>query len=356
MGRTGSDRAAADGGREYTREMVTHATPLRHPATCRARRVRKRVDGDTLTRMTHETDGTDGTEIELQCGTWRAVVSSHGASLRGVTHCGRPVVTGYHGTAAKQGGQGDVLIPFGGRVKAGRYTWDGITHQLPITDKDGPNAIHGFVRMVPWTVELREAHVAVFSLEFAGAEGYPFPLRLRLAYTLDDAGLHVACAISNTGVGDAPVAMGFHPYFTVGSALVDTDAVTLPFDEVLEFEQLIPTGRVLGVDEGGLDFRGGRVVGDTTLNHCFAAPRRDHDGRTRVRLAGADRALTVWMDEAFGYVVIYTGEALPPALRRTCLAIEPMSGGSDAFNHPAWGLHRLAPGATFHGTWGVSAG
>ena len=242
-------------------------------------------------------------------------------------------------------------------MQAGRYTWDGITHQLPLTDKDGPNAIHGFVRTVPWTVELREPQVAVFSLQFAGAEGYPFPLALRLAYTLDDAGLHVACAMTNTGASDAPVAMGFHPYLTVGSALVDADTLTLPFDEVLEFERLIPTGRVLAVDAADLDFRTSRAIGATAFNHCFASPRRDADGRTRVTVRGTDRSLTVWMDEAFGHVVLYTGEALPPHLRRTSLAIEPMSAASNALNHPEWGLlRRLAPGATFCGTWGVQAG
>lgn len=296
---------------------------------------------------------TDDSEIELTHGAWSAVVSSHGASLRGLQHEGRPVVTGYRGTGNKQGGQGDVLIPFAGRVKAGRYTWDGVEHQLPLTDKDGPNAIHGFVRMVPWTVELSVAHAAVFSLQFAGAEGYPFPLELRVAYTLDDAGLHVACAITNTGSADAPVAMGFHPYFTVGSDTVDGDTFTLPFGEVLEFEHLIPTGNVLDVAAAELDFRDGRMIGATRFNHCFGAPARDGDGLARVSLGNGDRRLVVWMDESFGYVVVYTGEALPPALRRTSIAIEPMSGATDSLNHPAWGLHRLAPGDLFVGRWGV---
>lgn len=296
---------------------------------------------------------TDDSEIELTCGDWSAVVSSYGASLRGVQHRGQDVVTGYRGTGNKQGGQGDVLIPFAGRVKGGRYSWDGVSHQLPLTDKDGPNAIHGFVRLVPWTVELSVPHAAVFSLQFAGAEGYPFPLELRVAYTLDDAGLHVASAITNTGSTDAPVAMGFHPYFTVGSDRVDGDALTLPFSEVLEFEQLIPTGNVLDVQAAELDFRDGRVIGDTRFNHCFAAPSRDDDGLARVFLGNGARRLVVWMDEAFGYVVVYTGEALPAALRRRSIAIEPMSGATDSLNHQAWGLHRLAPGDLFVGRWGV---
>ncbi|MCC7052179.1 MAG: hypothetical protein IT355_02860 [Gemmatimonadaceae bacterium] len=296
---------------------------------------------------------TDASEFELVSGDWAAVVSSFGASLRGLTWRGEPVVTGYRGTGNKQGGQGDVLIPFAGRVKDGRYRWDGVEHQLPLTDKDGPNAIHGFVRQIPWAVELAVPHAVVFSLSFAGAEGYPFPLDVRVAYTLDEAGLHVASAITNAGSADAPVAMGFHPYFTTGSDVVNSDTFTLPCAEVLEFERLIPTGAVHEVASAGLDFRAGRVVGETAFNHCFASPDRDDDGLVRVRLSNGARTVVVWMDEAFDYVVVYTGEALPPALRRRSLAIEPMSGTTDSLNHQDWGLHRLRPGDMFVGRWGV---
>ena len=295
----------------------------------------------------------DESEFELVSGDWTAVVSSRGASLRGLSFVGQPVIAGYRGTENKQGGQGDVLIPFPGRVAGGRYRWDGHEHQLALTDKDGPNAIHGFVRNVDWQLVLRTLASAVFSLEFAGAPGYPFPLTVRLEYRLDADGLRVRCSITNRGSVDAPVAMGFHPYFTVGSVHVDTDALTLPFSEVLEFDRLIPTGRVLSVEEAGLDFRAGRLIGETRFNHCFAAPTRDTDGLVRVRLGNGARALTVWMDESFDFVVIYTGEALPPDLRRTSIAIEPMSSATDALNHPEWGLHRLAVGSTHVGQWGV---
>ena len=282
--------------------------------------------------------------------------SAAGASLRGLTRDGLPVVTGYRGAANKQGGQGDVLIPFPGRVAGGRYGWDGVDYQLPITDKDGPNAIHGFVRKVDWTIESRTPSSAVFTLQFAGAEGYPFPLGLRVALALEATGLRVDAALTNAGSVDAPVAMGFHPYFTVGSALVDGDMLTLPFSKVLEFERLIPTGNVLDVAAAGLDFRATRAIGQTVFNHCFCKPVRDADGLTRVRLDGAGRSCTVWMDGAFDYCVVYTGDALPPALARTSIAIEPMTCGSDALNHPDWGLHRLRPGATLAAQRGVSTG
>lgn len=299
---------------------------------------------------------TDDTEFELIAGDWSAVVSSHGASLRGVNHGPVPVVTGYHGAASKQGGQGDVLIPFPGRVARGRYHWDGLEHQLPITDKDGPNAIHGFVRKTDWDVKSRTASSVVFTLAFPGAEGYPFPLALEIEYRLDSTGLQVMASITNAGTHDAPVAMGFHPYFTVGSPLVDADTFTLPFRDVLEFERLIPTGRVMRVEDSGLDFRAPRVIGGTAFNHCFASPTRDADGLVRVRLQNGAREVVVWMDASFDYCVVYTGDALPAGIGRASIAIEPMTCGSDALNHPEWGLQRLARGATLASRWGVTLG
>ena len=55
------------------------------------------------------------------------------------------ILWGYSGGSCKKGGQGDVLIPFPGRVAEGRYSFDGQALQLERNDKEGPNAIHGFV-------------------------------------------------------------------------------------------------------------------------------------------------------------------------------------------------------------------
>jgi aldose 1-epimerase len=59
------------------------------------------------------------------------------------------------------------------------------------------------------------------------------------------------------------------------------------------------------------------------------------------------------MDRSFSSIVVYTGDAIVDAPRRA-LAIEPMTCASDAFNHPEWGLKRLAPGDTFVGRFAVS--
>jgi aldose 1-epimerase len=82
----------------------------------------------------------------------------------------------------------------------------------------------------------------------------------------------------------------------------------------------------------------------------------DGDGQVRVRLEGARRVVTVSFDaDPFGYVVLYSGDPLPPAHARRSLAIEPMTCGSDAFNHPEWGLRILDPGQELRGAWAVTA-
>ena len=75
-------------------------------------------------------DITLDSELTLSIGSQRVVVSPWGASLRrySVTEADgkeTDIVWGYSGGAHKKGGQGDVLIPFPGRVAEGRYSFDG---------------------------------------------------------------------------------------------------------------------------------------------------------------------------------------------------------------------------------------
>src|SRR4051812_49298825 len=176
------------------------------------------------------TTATPDTELLLSFEDQRAVVSPWGASLRRyflVYATGREVdlVWGYSGAQQKKGGQGDVLIPFAGRIAEGRYRFEGRTFQLERNDKEGPNAIHGFVRALPWTIHDRSPHRCSFEIRLEAAEyesrGYPFSLAFRLTYTLDHRGLTGSFLVRNAGHTSAPVGVGFHPYFTVGTATID---------------------------------------------------------------------------------------------------------------------------------------
>lgn len=280
-------------------------------------------------------------------------MSPFGASLRRLwqERPGQPprdLVWGYEGTASKKGGQGDVLIPFPGRVAGGAYTFAGQRHQLATNDKDGPNAIHGFVRAKVWETGPRSPASAQFRTRITKAEhaGYPFDLDVAVGYELLPTGLACAFVVRNAGEGPAPVGAGFHPYL-VGAGTADDTRLAVAAGELVEFDGLLPTGRVLPVP-ADLDFRAARQVGPTRLNHCLTGLRRDADGFARIHVG----EVTLWMDRAFPYVVLYTGDGLGADARRA-VAVEPMTCATDAFNHPEWGLRVLQPGETMQGVWGI---
>jgi aldose 1-epimerase len=300
---------------------------------------------------------TPDTELTLTHGAYALTVSPYGASLRGLTRGSKPVITGYHGKAGKVGGEGDVLVPWPGRITDGRYTFEGQSYQLPQNDKEASSAIHGFLRTQMWEIERQDESMVTFRITTSPENhaGYPFALTTRLTYRLSDDGLAVHLTVENTGASNAPVAAGHHHYFTVNSPAIDGDTLHVPFESTLEYKDLLPTGRVLPVADTEFDFRHPHVLGKTQFNTCYLGPQRDTDGKIRIRLAAPNGpALTVWLDESFGYVVLYSGDPLPEDYRRKALAIEPMSCASDAFNHPDWGLVTLTPGEVMHATWGVT--
>lgn len=305
---------------------------------------------------------TPDTELTLAFGGQRAAVSPWGAALRRyflVEPGGREteIVWGYSGGSQKKGGQGDVLIPFPGRIADGRYRFDGETFQLERNDKEGPNAIHGFVRTLPWEATRVEANAATFEIALAAEQyerrGYPFSLAIRVAYLLDDQGLACTFEVNNVGDRVAPVGVGFHPYFTVGTGLVDEAQVRIPAAGLLEFnDRLLPTGRILPVSGTDWDYRVARPIGARRFNHCYVQLERERDGTATASLhhAGTGRTIDVVLDQAYSALVVYTGDAIPGAARRA-LAIEPMTCATDAFNHQEWGLQRLLPGQTFAGCY-----
>jgi len=270
------------------------------------------------------------------------------------------VVWGYSGVNNKKGGQGDVLIPFPGRVAYGRYRFDGRELQLPCNDKEGPNAIHGLARSELWDVkESSRSHVS-FQLRLEerdyAVRGYPFSLDMGLTYRLDGKRLSCRFIVRNIGRHDAPVGVGFHPYFTVGTPTVNEAEVKVPAAHYLELaDTLAPTGTLLPLDTIGFSADQYRPIGEIRFNHCFVNLVRDKAGSCTVRLRNPKTGRTVFieMDNGFTSFVLYTGDAIQDAPRRA-LAIEPMSCASDAFNHPEWGLKRLAPGETFSGVYSIS--
>jgi aldose 1-epimerase len=184
--------------------------------------------------------------------------------------------------------------------------------------------------------------------------GYPFTLGLGTEYALSEEGLSGTTTARNLGSHACPYGCGQHPYLTVGTPTVDTIELQAPGQRVLvSDERELPTGSE-PVEGSEYDFRTARTIGATKLDNAFTDLARDDDGRARVRLRNpdGDAAVTLWVDESYRYLMLFTGDTRPDVSRRS-LAVEPMTCPPNAFR-TGDSLIRLEPGESATATWGIS--
>lgn len=290
-----------------------------------------------------------GEQVELVHGDQEAVVVGVGGGLRLYSADGRAVLDGYGDDELCPSGRGQLLVPWPNRIEDGSYEFGGKRYQLALDEPERRNAIHGLVRWSEWSVAERAPDRAVFRHALFPTPGYPFALELRAEYALAGDGLSVRLDATNVGAGPCPYGAGQHPYLAVEADRVDGVELQVPAAAVLESnERGLPVGQ--SPVAGELDFREPRQIGTTVLDHCFTGLARDADGRARVRVGRS----TLWLDEAWPYVMVFTGDPLPDVARRS-VAVEPMTCAPNAFRTGA-GLVVLEPGETHSGSWGISPG
>ena len=290
-----------------------------------------------------------GEQIELSFGDQRVVVVGVGGGLRTYSVGDRPVLDGYSAQELCPSGRGQLLAPWPNRIEDGSYEFDGRTHQLPLDEPERRNAIHGLVRWSQWSVAEREQHRVALEHRVHPTPGYPFTLDLRVEYSLAEDGLTVRSTATNVGSDVCPYAIGAHPYLTAGEGLVDDLELCVPAGTALiSDERALPVGRQ-PVDGTELDFREPKPIGGVVLDHCFTDLVRNEDGRARARVG---ELATVWVDDRFPYLMVFTGDPLPDVARRS-IAVEPMTCPPNSFRSGE-GLIRLEPGQSHAGSWGIS--
>lgn len=296
-----------------------------------------------------------GEQFVLTSADAEVTVVEVGGGLRSYRHAGAELLDGYGADDTAGHARGHVLAPWPNRIADGRYTWDGAEQQLALTEPATATAIHGLVNYAPWRVLDRGAGHLVLGYLLHPQPGYPFALRLRIAYELGAAGLRVTTTATNEGAVALPYGEGHHPYLAAGPGLrvddctlVSPAATRLPADD-----RGIPTGRS-AVAGTPADLRAGRRIGDLVLDDCFTDLERDAAGRAEVRLTRPDgTGAAVWMDESYGYLQLYTGDTIPGDARRRGLAVEPMTCPPNAFA-TGEAVRRLQPGESATGTWGLA--
>ena len=294
-----------------------------------------------------------GEQFELSWDDQRATVVEVGAGIRRYHRGDRPVLEPYPLEAMCDGAHGAHLIPWPNRIADGRYGFDGVDHQLAITEPGKHNAAHGLLRWRPWRAVEVAADRVVMAARLHPSPGYPFALDVRVEHALGPGGLTVRTTATNVGAQRCPYGCGHHPYLSPGHGTVDDCTLELPAaTRLLTDERQLPTGRE-PVDGTAFDFRHAHRIGHLEIDHAFTDLDRDGDGLARVRLTGPDgRTVELWLDDGHPYVQVFTGDSLPPDRRRTALGAEPMTCPPNAF---ASGERVLAlePGESVTTAWGV---
>jgi aldose 1-epimerase len=281
-------------------------------------------------------------ELALEREGQRLVVSEVGASLLSWVFGGRELL-------ADGAFCGKVLAPWPGRLRDGRYRFDGAEHRTPLTEPERHNALHGLTTERRWRANRSSSRHLTLAHDLQPEAGYPFALALVAEYELVPGG--VAATLRATNVGDtaAPFGAGLHPYLSSGGGPIGDLLLELPARRRVPVDdRLLPAGDPVPVADTEVDFRRARAIGPLRLDTCFGDLERDPAGIARVVLSTPqrDRGVTVWMDEQFRFVQVYTADA--------GVAIEPMTCGPDAFNSGD-GLLVLEPGDSFTGRCGLTA-
>jgi aldose 1-epimerase len=296
-----------------------------------------------------------GEQIEISHGEQRAVVVEVGGGLRTYSAGGHELLDGYGVDEMSMSGRGQVLLPWPNRIQDGSYEFDDRRHQLPLNDVAEQDAIHGLVRWVAWRPRERDPDRVLMWHRIHPQPGYPFSLEVSIDYLLSDEGLRVSTTATNVGADPCPYGCGAHPYLRAGAEGVDALTLRAPGRTVLLSDERGIPGDSEPVEGTEFDFRRPRRMEGTRLDNAFTDLERDGDGLARVTLTGAERgALTLWVDEAYRYLMLFTGDPLPDVNRRS-LAVEPMTCPPNAFR-TGEALIRLDPGESFTSTWGIASG
>jgi aldose 1-epimerase len=300
------------------------------------------------------TTAPSGEQYEITDGEQRATIVEVGGGVREYVVAGRPVLDPYPLDAMADGAHGAPLIPWPNRLGDGRYRFDDVEYQLPLSEPTKHNAIHGLLRWRPWRAVEQAPNRVVMGARLHPQAGYPFMLDVRIDYELGPAGLTVSTTTVNGGDRACPYGTGQHPYLSPGSGLIDECTLELPGQMwiVADDERQFPVGSE-PVRGGALDFTVPRRLGGQVIDCAFTDLIRDAEDRAVTRLAARDRrTVELWADNSYGVLQVYTGDTLSPRRRRRGLAVEPMTCPANAFQ-TGQGLIRLEPGESVTSRWGV---
>jgi aldose 1-epimerase len=203
------------------------------------------------------------------------------------------------------------MVPFAGRIRSGRFTFEGRPYQLPCNKP--PHAIHGTAFTRPWQVDGPDL------LSVGLGPDWPFGGRVEQRFTLQPDQLTLELRL----VADErmPAVLGWHPWFRrrLSGTAAQPVAPSDPIELVVEARSMYVR------DDGGLPTGELAPPAPRPWDDCFT----DLTGTPHVTWPGV---LGLSVESSADHVVAYDGSP-------TGVCIEPQTGPPDFVNLPG---HRSA--------------
>jgi aldose 1-epimerase len=263
---------------------------------------------------------------------------------------------------------GPILLPWANRIRgtlsANQQTIEAqiLGHKLPLLANgaskkpDGERAaIHGLILARPMdkvTLDRLQGHPFITGILDAGNFNghWLSKSRVTIRTGLVEGKFRLEVTAENTGESPLPMAIGWHPFFTILSAKREQVRVRIPASGralVNNYDDVLPTGEIQGVEGTPYDFRkpGGAAIGKMALDDCYVDLQRD----------GSGQAVSELVDAAAGIGLRI--RAISPEIKaiqlyaptnRNVVAIEPQFNVGDPFSN-IWkgrdtGMVLLQPG------------
>lgn len=252
--------------------------------------------------------------IELRAESVRCTVSAEdGGRVASLAVAGVDLILRAHPSLPAAAWGSYPMVPWAGRIRNGRFRFDGIDHQLPINFET--HAIHGTGFEQSWETVDRDASCVALACRLDWVLGGAAEQRIELA---DDS---LTCTlVVRAGDRPMPAAIGWHPWF------VKPERVDLQFERMyLRDVEYITDGQFVAPPP------------PPPWDDCFEGPIVT----PRLWISGVEVSITSDCE----YWVVYDMPA-----HATC--VEPQSATPDAFN--LGGAARLEPGEELRRTMTLS--
>ena len=240
-----------------------------------------------------------------------------------------------------------IMFPTPCRIPDGTYSFEGKTI---VQNKAGRlNTIHGLVRDEAFELTTGNG-AAELSLEITPDhpvhEGFPFPGLLRVRLALVERGLDYGFWYENRGDSTAPVGFGLHPFWRIPGLRKDV-RVSVPCDQSLVMENLIPNGQTEPVAGTALDVREPQSLEGLDLDNVFV--NRTPGAPATIEFGGLGTRMTLRADDVFSHQIVYS----PPGKPFVC--VENLTCAPNAVNlqsapREATGFRTVEPGESLSGT------